>query len=285
MNITCNKCRNSFEVKPELLFKEGPLFNYLKCPACGKIFTVKKNIGLTENESIINSEAAEERPKNQDPQKPFTMSDSKNSSVGSVPFMITAAVRQQLYQLGYSSQDVDRMKPEEAQALIKSLKAKPNNLQQQEQQKIEVPGWLIVHDETVRTQTFDLKEGKNIVGRKSSMSVDIAIETDDLTMSRLHCFIEVVLNETRGEFDFLISDLKAVNGTIINARIQRKLGEQDVIYLNDGDTFQLGLTKIVFKKNSDLKKKEVVVKEVLNQPYQPTVVFNREKMEHIFKTV
>jgi pSer/pThr/pTyr-binding forkhead associated (FHA) protein len=278
MEILCGKCKTPFLSISKDIFKHGPLFDYLKCAACGKITAVKKNKPLSEAENIISNAAG-----NGKSEKRLTMSDSIFSSVGSVPITITSAVRQQLYDLGYTRQDVYTMKPEEAQELISSLKVKSHNMKENTQQKNEVPGWLIVHDEAVRNQTFDLKEGKNIIGRKSSMPIDIAIETDDMTMSRRHCFIEVVLNEKRGEFDFLISDLKAINGTILNGRVQKKLSEQDVIYLNDSDTFQLGLTKIVFKKNNELQKKERVVDEVVNQPYAPTVVIDRDMIAHIYK--
>jgi hypothetical protein len=43
----------------------------------------------------------------------------------SVPLTITSQVRQQLYDLGYSKQDVDAMKPEEAQDIIANQTTKP----------------------------------------------------------------------------------------------------------------------------------------------------------------
>ena len=147
-----------------------------------------------------------------------------------------------------------------------------------------IPGWLIVHDETVKTQSFDLKIGKNNIGRSSSMDVDIAIETDDMTMSRQHCIIEVIVNDRNGEFSFCINDFKSTNGTILNGQVERKLHEDDQIYLSDGDTFQLGMTKLVFRQNSDIKQKAAIVKEVLEQPYMPTVVITKEQLKHIYKT-
>lgn len=164
-----------------------------------------------------------------------------------------------------------------------SEKAGQINLSQPGSTAMATPGWLIVHDETVKPQSFDLKPGKNSVGRSSSMEVDIAIETDDVTMSRQHCIIDVSLHERSGEYSFCINDFKSTNGTILNGAIERKLHEQDLIYLNDGDTFQLGLTKVVFKKNSDVKHKAAVVKEVLGQPYMPTVVITKERLKHIYK--
>ena len=148
---------------------------------------------------------------------------------------------------------------------------------------MEITGWLIVHDETVEPQSFDLKIGKNSIGRKSSLDVDIAIATDDMTMSRQHCVIEVSLHERTEKYSFCINDFKSTNGTILNGHIERKLHEHDLIYLSDGDTFQLGMTKIVFKENNSIKQKSAIVKEVLKQPYMPTVVITKEQLKHIYK--
>ncbi len=148
---------------------------------------------------------------------------------------------------------------------------------------MEITGWLIVHDETVEPQSFDLKMGKNSIGRRSSLDVDIAISTDDMTMSRQHCVIEVSLNERTEKYSFCINDFKSTNGTILNGHIERRLHEHDLIYLSDGDTFQLGMTKIVFKENSNVKQKAAIVKEVLKQPYMPTVVITKEQLKHIYK--
>ncbi len=169
---------------------------------------------------------------------------------------------------------------------IKNKQAEPGEeLPHQNNNSMEtvVPGWLIVHDETVKPQTFDLKPGKNTVGRRSSLDADIPIETEDMTMSRQHCVIDVMENPRTGEYNFCINDFKSTNGTILNGSVQRKLHEQDMIYLSDGDTFQLGMTKIVFKKNSSLKKKAAVVQEVLGQPYKPTVVITKDQLKHIYK--
>lgn len=203
MEITCGKCKKKFEGLPYLIIKQGPVFNYFKCPYCSKIVTLKKT---QNNEALLSNNSA-----------------------------------------------------------------------------MEITGWLIVHDETVEPQSFDLKIGKNSIGRKSSLDVDIAIATDDMTMSRQHCVIDVHLNERTEKYSFCINDFKSTNGTILNGHVERKLHEHDLIYLSDGDTFQLGMTKIVFKENSSIKQKAAVVKEVLKQPYMPTVVITKEQLKHIYK--
>ena len=275
MEIICGKCKTKFEDSEDLLLKKGPLFSYFKCPRCGKIVTVKKI-----EPAVINSEPT---PLN----NLENMDYNDNSGAAGIPFFITSATRQQLYDLGYSRLDVDHMSPYNAREIIAAQKKKPAVHREPEMPQVserkEIPGWLIVHDETVKPQTFDLVVGKNLIGRKSSMQVNIPIETEDMTMSRQHCVIEVVLNERSGEYDFMINDFKSTNGTILNGRVQRKLFEQDVIYLSDGDTFQLGMTKIVFRKNNEVQKKAAIVKEVLGQPYMPTVMINKDQVERFFK--
>ena len=44
------------------------------------------------------------------------------------------------------------------------------------------------------------------------------------------------------------------------------------------------MTKLVFRQNSDIKQKAAIVKEVLEQPYMPTVVITKEQLKHIYKT-
>ena len=167
--------------------------------------------------------------------------------------------------------------------IVTVKKAQNSEALQSKNSDMEITGWLIVHDETAEPQSFDLKIGKNSIGRKSSLDVDIAIATDDMTMSRQHCVIEVNINERTEKYSFCINDFKSTNGTILNGQVERKLHEHDLIYLADGDIFQLGMTKIVFKENSNKNQKAAVVKEVLKQPYMPTVVITKEQLKHIYK--
>ena len=139
-----------------------------------------------------------------------------------------------------------------------------------------IPGWLFVHDENTQMQSFDLKIGKNIIGRKSSVDVDVPIETNDMYMSRRHCIIEVIQNRD-GSFAFQLTDYKAVNGTFINGLTQKRLRTEDVIVLNDGDTIQLGMTKIVLRKYDHLNTRDEIQSEVKDKPYAPTVLVSRSK--------
>lgn len=307
MKLTCSKCKQTYEFDASLILKQGPIFTYVKCVSCGKIATVKNELLSVPVEQSIKDndiareqisttdetagEVSEKKPHiklKQEYHKVEQMNDFQNQKAAGIPLTITKVVRQLLYDLGYTNEDVYTMTPERAQEIIRYNIAKSagRGNARQAQQQVQHPGWLIVHDETVKLQNFDLKEGKNIIGRKaSSATVDIAIDTEDMTMSRRHCMIEVLHNERRGDYDFLINDLNALNGIILNSRVQRRLSENDVIYLNDGDTFQLGLTKIVFMRNTKMRVKEAVVREVANQPYEPTVVISKDQVQQVYKNV
>jgi len=116
-------------------------------------------------------------------------------------------------------------------------------------------GWLVVHDENAEQQTYPLRIGRQIVGRKSiSRPCDIMIETNDPFMGRNHCILEVKPSRT-GSYEYFLSDVKmnsgnaeqmSINGTFVNAQ-PAALRPKDMVYLKDGDTIQMGNTKVVIK--------------------------------------
>lgn len=91
---------------------------------------------------------------------------------------------------------------------------------------------------------FQLKEGINTIGRKDSKhSADFGIETDDVSMSRVHCQIEVVRLKD-GTVKSIISDVRTdekISGwaTEIN---NEPLAYGDRIILDDSDLIKMGNT-------------------------------------------
>lgn len=133
-------------------------------------------------------------------------------------------------------------------------------------------GWIVVHDENTKVQTYPLRLGKNVIGRKSvSKPCDIMIETNDKYMSRNHCAIEVVKNK-RGQYDYIIYEVSATNGTFINASIDKKLSRYDQIYLKDGDTIQMGHTKVVLKTKEMAMNISEAQNTVINTDYNKTII-------------
>ncbi|MFN8356873.1 MAG: FHA domain-containing protein [Spirosomataceae bacterium] len=133
-------------------------------------------------------------------------------------------------------------------------------------------GWLVVHDEVTQPQTHLLRLGKNIVGRKSeSKPCEVMIDTEDRYMSRHHSVLEVI-QKSNGQLLYVISDCGSTNGTYINADASRRLTEYDQIYLNDGDTIQMGRTKMVLKTPYATTNAKVASQEVSQSMYQKTIV-------------
>ena len=91
---------------------------------------------------------------------------------------------------------------------------------------------------------YAFRDGLNTVGRKASSSeADIQVETSDMLMSRYHALIEYRRIEG-GFFQCIVSNDKNKNVTMVNSH---PLADGDKILLNDGDTLQLGNTKLTFK--------------------------------------
>jgi pSer/pThr/pTyr-binding forkhead associated (FHA) protein len=139
-----------------------------------------------------------------------------------------------------------------------------------ETQKINI-GFLIVHDENTKSQTFVIKSGKNSIGRKDKdKPCDIMIETEDAYMSRNHCIIEGRMDRS-GNIRIILYDPGSLNGTYLNAN-PKKLSKEDKVYLEDGDTIQMGKTKMVVKLIKSSKNAEEAKKNVMNLPYSKTVI-------------
>ncbi|MBS1776885.1 MAG: FHA domain-containing protein [Bacteroidetes bacterium] len=135
-------------------------------------------------------------------------------------------------------------------------------------------GWLVVHDQQAAVQTFDLKSGKHIIGRKSqTRPCDIIIETQDMYMSRQHFIIEVAKNGT--SFDFKLADCNSTNHTFLNSQaLQENIGTINKgVLLKDGDIIQAGQTKIEFRKrNSNIPNATTATEVVTKKNYAKTVL-------------
>ena len=141
-------------------------------------------------------------------------------------------------------------------------------------------GWLVVHDENVDQQTHPLRIGKQVIGRKSvSRPCDIMIDTDDPYMGRNHCILEVKPSRS-GSYEFFLSDVKmtngmpeqmSTNGTFVNAQ-PAPLRPKDMVYLKDGDTIQMGKTKVVIKTLITVASAQDASRIVQDMDYAPTVI-------------
>ncbi len=94
---------------------------------------------------------------------------------------------------------------------------------------------------------FSLKEGKNIIGRRSG---DVII--NDMTVSRRHCVVEVSPKATGRGWDYLIydigqiDDIASTNGVFISGRSMR-LQNYERIPIRNESSIKLGNVLLMLK--------------------------------------
>jgi hypothetical protein len=92
---------------------------------------------------------------------------------------------------------------------------------------------LKVHaSDKTKEQLITLEMGKNIIGRST-------INTEDGTISRSHCIIEVV--RKKNHYKYQLSDNNSTNGTYINGK---KIQEGEEFYISKKDEVFINKTKI-----------------------------------------
>jgi pSer/pThr/pTyr-binding forkhead associated (FHA) protein len=134
-----------------------------------------------------------------------------------------------------------------------------------------VVGWLIVHTENKKTETFDLYEGVNYIGRKKKddKANSILIE-DDPFVSRTHAFIKC--KEAGGELQYVLYDgdgsKQSANGVFLNGNDRRI---KECCYLKENDTIQIGTTKLVFKVKKDHRGISGEIEEIMRTDFIRTV--------------
>ena len=140
-------------------------------------------------------------------------------------------------------------------------------------------GWLIIHDEFTPTYTFDLRKGVNRIGRESETTdqdVSVRIATQDQYMSRHHCDIEARWHSVKNVYEYVLSDKEyqrkphSKNGTFVNG--SSRLTRRDEVLLDDGDTVQVGRTKLVLKLPSSHRQKQDAESSVREMDFFKTII-------------
>lgn len=131
-------------------------------------------------------------------------------------------------------------------------KSKENKIEIEKSSNSEdIIAWLIVHTEEKEVKSFPLFEGINAIGRQKHSRYHSVEIGEDTFISRVHCFVNIV----RSSFNFSAAILddgkysegkKSLNGTYINGK-DKRINSQ---IIEEGDTIQVGMTKLVFKWNS-----------------------------------
>ena len=93
-------------------------------------------------------------------------------------------------------------------------------------------------------QVFHLKEGDNLIGRRcKGTEADIAVETNDPSMDRRHCYIHVKRNKA-GELVYTLRDNNSLTGTFLMNEI---LGPKERAVIEDGAVITLGATTVILR--------------------------------------
>lgn len=140
----------------------------------------------------------------------------------------------------------------------------------------EVIAWLILHTENQEPTYFDLFEGVNVIGRgEPQRPADVEIHNDQY-VSRFHAYLKIFQTPQKiflyALYDGAFMPPKpSLNGVYVNGNKDR-LRANDAHYLRDGDTVQIGLTKMVFKSQEMTGNIEDACTQVLQTEYTQTVI-------------
>ena len=93
-------------------------------------------------------------------------------------------------------------------------------------------------------QVLPLKEGDNVIGRHCvGTQVDVPIETNDMSMDRRHCILNVRKNGA-GEVVYTLRDAPSLTGTFVNNEI---LADKERLRIEDGAIVTLGATTFILR--------------------------------------
>ena len=103
---------------------------------------------------------------------------------------------------------------------------------------------VVIENTFAYKQVLPLHEGENVIGRRcKGTDVDIAIETNDPSMDRRHCIINVKRNK-QGKLIYTLRDNDSITGTFHKNEI---LGPKDRVIIEEGSIFTLGATTLILR--------------------------------------
>ena len=103
---------------------------------------------------------------------------------------------------------------------------------------------VVIENVFAYKQVLPLQEGDNMIGRRSKGNdIEVPIETNDPSMDRRHCIINVKRNK-RGEIIYTLRDNDSITGTFLMNEI---LGPKDRLRIEEGSIITLGATTIILR--------------------------------------
>lgn len=111
---------------------------------------------------------------------------------------------------------------------------------------------LVIENVFGYKQVLPLKYGDNVIGRKNTgITIDLPIETNDPSMDRAHCIINVSKNK-KGNLVYTLRDNDSITGTFF---MNELLGTKDRIRISEGNIFTIGATTLILREaNSEENK-------------------------------
>ena len=185
-----------------------------------------------------------------------------------------------IYRQDLPKVEVKQPKPKPAPPKVEKKKSEPVLVKNPEKDGKVVAGWLIIHTEEREPITYELFEGDNIIGRPDGPhQVDIRVK-DDEYVSRVHAMVRVTKDFLHRFHYQLLDNGKlrgghpSTNGTYING-LQERLQKHQAVFLRDGDTVQVGTTKMVFKNTDESNDHSSAAYSVLETDFTHTVAIRR----------
>ena len=103
---------------------------------------------------------------------------------------------------------------------------------------------VVIENVFAYKQVLPLQEGDNMIGRRSKGNdIEVPIETNDPSMDRRHCIINVKRNK-QGEIIYTLRDNDSITGTFLMNEI---LGPKDRLRIEEGSIITLGATTIILR--------------------------------------
>ena len=103
---------------------------------------------------------------------------------------------------------------------------------------------IVIENVFAYKQVLPLKEGDNLIGRRSKgTDVDVPVETNDPSMDRRHCILNVK-RDKQGGLIYTLRDNRSLTGTFVHNEL---LGEKDRMRIDDGTVFTLGATTLILR--------------------------------------
>ena len=100
-------------------------------------------------------------------------------------------------------------------------------------------------------QIFPLREGDNIIGRRCiGNTIQVPIETSDMSMDRFHCIINVKRNK-QGDLIYTLRDAPSLTGTFLNNEL---LEDKDRIRIEEGAIITIGATTFILHTSAKFPK-------------------------------